>query len=287
MKIKLLHILIISSFIFAQSSCVFLDNEKEEKVIARVNNVYLYESDFLENLPKELSIEDSTIFANQYIQNWATKQILKQHANLNLENQQQENFDKLAEEYKLDLYVNTYLEALIENKLDTLVSIDELDELYQKTKDNFKLNEELLKFRYISVAKNNDDINDFSERLKRFDSIDKVVLDSLSIQFYSFMLNDTTWIKKSQVLQELPILNKATNVQLLKKSNFLQLEDSLRVYLVRVKDVLGRNQQSPKQYVTPTLEQIILNKRKLKLLKQLKIELRKDAEQNEEFEIYN
>ena len=249
--------------------------------------MYLYESDFLKNLPKELSKEDSVIFANQYIQNWGTKQILKQHADLNLENQQQQDFDKLAEEYKLDLYVNTYLEALIENKLDTLVSVKELDELFHKSKDNFKLNETLLKFRYISLVKSNADIKDFSERLKRFDSIDEVVLDSLSIQFHSFMLNDSTWIKKSQLLRELPILNNGTNAQLLKKSNFLQLEDSLTVYLVRVKDVLERNEQSPKQYVAPTLKQIILNKRKLKLLKQLKIELRKDAEQNEEFEIYN
>lgn len=287
MKSNPLYIFIISLLVLCQCSCVFLDNEKEEKVIARVNNVYLYESDFLQNLPNELSKEDSIVFANQYIQNWGTKQILKQRADLNLENQQQEDFDKLAEEYKLDLYVNTYLEALIEQKLDTLVTSKELDELYQKVKDNFKLNEALLKFRYISVPKSNADINDFSERLKRFDSIDELVLDSLSIQFHSFMLNDTTWIKKSKLLQELPILNKAANSQLLKKSNFLHLEDSLRVYLVRVKDVLERNEQSPKQYIAPTVEQIILNKRKLKLLKQLKIDLRKDAEQNEEFEIYN
>ena len=101
------------------------------------------------------------------------------------------------------------------------------------------------------------------------------------------MLNDSLWVKKSQVIKTLPIINTPKNIQLLKKSNFLQFEDSIRVYLVRVNDLLKRNEQAPQEYVERTLEQIILNKRKLKLIKQLEIDVRKDAIQNKEFEIYN
>jgi len=255
--------------------------------MARVGEVYLYESDFIEALPKGVTKEDSISFANQYIQNWATQQILKKQATLNLAESTQQKFDKLTAEYKLDLYSNAYLDALISKKIDTIVSQNEKDTLYKYTKENFKLNEPLLKFRYISISNENSNIEDFSERLKRFDSIDKIVLDSLSIQFHSFMLNDSIWVKRSQLLQKLPILNNPEYLKLLKKPNFLQLKDSLRVYLVRVIDLLARNTQAPQQYVTPTLNQIILNKRKLKLIQQLKIELRKDAEQNNEFEIYN
>ncbi len=252
-----------------------------------MHDVYLYEDDFLKALPKDISKEDSLSFANQYIQNWATQQLLKEKATLNLTETAQQNFDKLAEDYKLDLYTNAYLDALISRKIDTVIAQKELDTLYEHTKGNFKLNEALLKFRYISVAENNGSITEFTKRLKRFDSIDKIVLDSLSIQFHSFILNDSIWVKKSELLQKLPVLNTPKNLKLLKKSNFLQLKDSLRVYLVFVNNLLERNTQVPKQYITPTLQQIILNKRKLKLIKQLKIELRKNAEQNKEFEIYN
>jgi hypothetical protein len=56
---------------------------------------------------------------------------------------------------------------------------------------------------------------------------------------------------------------------------------------VQINDLLKRHDQAPQDYVEKTLEQIILNKRKLKLIKQLEIDVRKDAIQNKEFQIYN
>lgn len=269
------------------SSCQFLEKKTEEKELARVGDQYLYESDLARVLPENMKKEDSVSFARQYISNWATKQILKQKAALNLDEAKQLEFEHLAEEYKLDLYTNAYMDALIAKQLDTIVSEADLDTLYKYSKQNFKLNEELLKFRYISVDKEHKDFKVIKSRFERFDSLDREVLDSLSFQFHSFMLNDSLWVKKSQLLNKLPVLNTEENLQLLKKSNLLHVEDSLRVYLVRVNDLLKRQEQAPKAYVAPTLRQIILNKRKLKLIKQLEIDIRKDAEQNNEFEIYN
>jgi len=273
--------------LLAICSCGFFEKKEQEKSIARVNDIYLYESDFIKHLPEDLSEKDSTHFANQYINNWATKQLLKQHATLNLDDSKLETFEQLAQDYKLELYSNAYLDALISKQLDTVISKSEFDTLYKYSKQNFKLNEELLRYRYICLEKDYKDFESIEEKFKRFDNEDKVVLDSLSIQFNSFMLNDSLWIKKSLVLKTLPIINTPKNIQLLKKSNFLQFEDSIRVYLVRVNDLLKRNEQAPQEYVEQTLEQIILNKRKLKLIKQLEIDVRKDAIQNKEFEIYN
>lgn len=279
--------LLLILLLFTVCSCGFFENKEEKKSIARVNDVHLYESDFVKHLPEDLSEKDSTLFANQYINNWATKQLLKQHATLNLDESKLETFEQLAEDYKLELYSNAYLDALITKQLDTVITKSEFDTLYKYSKQNFKLNEELLKYRYICLRKDYKDLKSIENKFKRFDNDDKVVLDSLSIQFNSFMLNDSIWVKKSLVLKTLPIINAPKNIQLLKKSNFLQFEDSIRVYLVRVNDLLKRNEQAPQKYVEQTLEQIILNKRKLKLIKQLEIDVRKDAIQNKEFEIYN
>lgn len=269
------------------SSCDFFKSQDEKEIIARVNGVYLYKSDLLKDYPENLSQIDSALFVNQYINNWATKQLLKQRAVLNLDQEKLSDFDQLAEDYKLDLYTNAYLNALIVKKLDTIISKSEFDTLFSYSKQNFKLNEELLKFRYVTIDKDHNDIKNIEKRFKRFDSIDKVVLDSLSIQFHSFMLNDSIWVKKSQLLQKLPIIDNEMDSQLLKKSNFIQFEDSIRLYLVRINDLLKRNEQAPQEYMEQTLKQIILNKRKLKLIKQLEIDVRKDAIQNQEFEVYN
>jgi hypothetical protein len=272
---------------FSFSSCSFFEKKNQEKSIARVNDDFLYEIDLIKHLPDNLSRRDSSLFAIQYINNWATKQLLKQRALLNLEDSKLESFEQLANDYKLDLYTNAYLNDLITKKLDTLISSSEYDTLYKYSKQNYKLNEELIKYRYISIVKDYKDLNSLENRFKRFNNNDKIILDSLSIQFNSFRLNDSLWVKKSQVIEDLPMLNTPKNIELLKKTNFLQFEDSIRVYLVQINDLLKRHDQAPQDYVEKTLEQIILNKRKLKLIKQLEIDVRKDAIQNKEFQIYN
>jgi hypothetical protein len=113
-----------------------------------------------------------------------------------------------------------------------------------------------------------------------------VVLDSIAIQFSSYSLNDSIWVKANQVLKKIPSLQLQAKEELLKKSNFLQLEDSLRVYLVQIKDALPRNKVAPLAYIEPTVKQIIINKRKLALVKQLEIDITDDAIKDKEFEVY-
>ena len=60
---------------------------------------------------------------------------------------------------------------------------------------------------------------------------------------------------------------KQNNIQVLKKTNFTQLQDSLGVYLVKIEVVLKTNDIAPLSYVKPTIEQIVINKRKQEILK--------------------
>jgi len=83
------------------------------------------------------------------------------------------------------------------------------------------------------------------------------------------------------------VVNVDNKKQLLKKSNFLQLKDSLDLYLMQINDVLFQNDYAPLEYVKPTIDQIVINKRKLELIKQLEKDITKDAIKNNQFEIYN
>ena len=67
--------------------------------------------------------------------------------------------------------------------------------------------------------------------------------------------------QKDVLIADLPIL-KEENSKVLKKPNFTQLQDSLGVYLVKIEAILKTNDIAPLSYVKPTIEQIILNKRK-------------------------
>ena len=88
-------------------------------------------------------------------------------------------------------------------------------------------------------------------------------------------------------MHKIPVVNAENKKELLKKSNFIQLKDSLSLYLMQINDVLLQNDYAPLEYVRPTINQIIINKRKLELIKQLETDITKDAIKNNQFEIYN
>lgn len=268
-------------------SCDFFKKTEDRTPIARVNETYLYEEDIKDLVAEGTSVEDSTLLVNNYITRWATQLLLVEGAERNLPETTQNNFNKLVSQYKKDLFTKAYLDALVKKNIDTTVSQSEADTVYSKNKETFKLNEELVKFRYINIPQNAINLDDIEKRFKRFDANDKRYLDSISVQFKSYSLNDSVWVKTSQVIEKVPVLNAENKKELLKKSNFLQLKDSLHLYLMQINDVLLQNDYAPLEYVKPTINQIIINKRKLELIKQLEKDITKDAIKNNQFEIFN
>ncbi len=268
-------------------SCDFYKKTDNRIPIARVNENYLYQEDISNLVPEGTPVEDSTLIVNGFINRWATQLLLIKGAELNLPEKKQEDFNKLVDQYKKDLFTKAYLEALVNKNIDTTVTVSEIKEVYESNKETFKLNDELVKFRYITLPQNAINKDDIEKRFKRFDLNDKKYLDSISIQFKAYNLNDSTWIKVSQLTEKIALVNSDNKKELLKKSNFVQLKDSIDLYLMQINDVLLLNEYAPLEYVKPTINQIVINKRKLELIKQLEKDITKDAIKNNQFEIYN
>ena len=281
---KTIYILALFSVLW---SCDYFKPVPIEEAIARVDDVFLYAKDLKKVLPDNLSTSDSTIFANNFITKWATQQLFVQNAQVNLSDAKLEKFDRLIKQYKNDLYSKAYVEALVAKNLDTVVSNTEAVSYYEANREAFKLNEDLIKFRYINVEANRLDLDKVKTKFKRFNTKDKKELDSISIQFKSYSLKDSVWIRVDQVIKKIEAVGIDNRNDLLKKSNFIQLKDSLGLYLMQINDVLLRNDTAPLEYVRPTINQIVINKRKLELIKQLEKDITKDAIKNEQFEIYN
>ena len=121
-----------------------------------------------------------------------------------------------------------------------------------------------------NVISKSDDIFDLDELEKQ----------ELSFKFHQF--NDSIWRELDNVLLKLPFSKE----KLLKKTKFIQKQDSIGLYLVAVKDVLKRNSIAPLSYVSPTIEQMILHNRKIQLIRKIEKTIIKDATQNNNFKIY-
>ena len=267
------------------TSCDYFKQEDPRIPIARVNDTYLYEEDVANLISEVTSKEDSVLRVNNYINRWATQQLMIDQAKINLTDNELDGYDKLVNQYRIDLYTEAYKSSIVSQQLDSTITAQEMELYYEANKENFKLNDQLLKVRYVQVAPNFGNLKDVQDKLKRFDESDKLELDELSIQFQSYNFNDSTWVKKETLIQNVPAIQQSEN-QVLKKSNFTQLQDSLGVYLVKIEDVLNRNDTAPLSFVGPIIEQIILNKRKLALIKKLEKDITKDAIKDKKFETF-
>ncbi len=268
-------------------SCNFFKETDNRIPVARVGESYLYQEDIENIVAPGTKEEDSILLISNFITRWATQELLMDGAKRNLPEEQQTEFNKLVTQYKNDLFTKAYLEALVYKHIDTIITVQEAQNIYEANKETFKLNEELVKLRYLSIPLNAINKDEVERRFKRYDTDDKTFLDGIALQFKSYSFNDTIWVKLSQAADKIPAVNAENKNELLKKSNFIQLKDSLNLYLMQINDVLKQNDYAPLEYVKPTIDQIIINKRKLELIKQLEKDITKDATRNNQFEIYN
>lgn len=266
-------------------SCNYFKQNTEKDAIARVNDAYLYKSDIENLISENTSSEDSTLIVNNYITRWATQQLLIDQAKINLTPEKLMQYEKLVKEYETDLLTEAYKNIIVDKQLDSLISEEEYQALYEQNKENFKQHDLLVKLRYVHLPLNFDGLESVKIKLNRYNEEDKDLLSSQNYQFISSNFNDSVWVKKDVLLGVLPVL-KGENEYVLNKSNFSQLQDSLGVYLVKIEDVVNPNDTAPFSYVKPTLKQIILNKRKLELIKNLEKDITKDAIETNKFEIY-
>lgn len=268
-------------------SCKNFKNQAKEEVVARVNKVYLYKSDIEKLVPKNTSRGDSINIVNNYINTWATRQLFIDKAKLNLTEEELKEFEDLVESYQSTLYINAYKNAVINKSINMEITEEDLQTYYDQNLKNFNLNEELVKLRYLHLPPDYKNIVATKQQLNRFNEEDVEELKEKKAEFLTYSLNDSVWIKFDQVLNKIPILKKQDKIKLLKERNFIQLKDSTGVYLVLIKDLLRRKEIAPIEYIKPTIRQIILNKRKLELIKKIEKEITKDAVENKQFEVYD
>ena len=266
-------------------SCDNLSKANQDELIARVNNNYLYKSD-IDVLNIEFSSSyDSITKVKSYINTWAKNHLFYEKALLNISVSQKQIVDKLINDYKFDIYNNTYKENIVKYKIDTLITENQLIDYYKSNFSNFLLKEPLYKIRFIGLPKDNVDRKFISSRFIRFSKTDKVFLDSLSFQFTESFLNDSIWVNKKTLLEIAPFINPE-KVLSIKKPQYFQFEQSLQLYLFKIEDYLNKNEISPFSHIKNSIRNLVFNQRKFEFLKKFDQEIINDAIENKKFEIY-
>ena len=264
-------------------SCDLPTNE-ESNAVARVGEDFLFKSDLEDQIgPNE---SDSIQITTRTINEWAEELLYLKKAEINLSSREKKRLEELVSTYRNDLYVKTYKDKAIQSQLDSIVEKEEIESYFEQNKLNFKTNKDLLRGRYVRVRNENYNLRSIRKSIRRFNEDDKVFLDSIALQFTTYSLNDSIWVQASQFFNRLPSITERRYKNFLKNDTFFELQDSLEVYLVVVEEVVLRNDLAPLDYVAPTLNQILINKRKLELMRQLDREIIEEGLLQNIYEVY-
>ena len=264
-------------------SCDLPTNE-ESNAVARVGEDFLFVSDIEDQIGPNGS--DSIQITRRTINEWAEELLYLKKAEINLSSREKKGLEELVSTYRNDLYVKTYKDKAIQSQLDSIVEKEEIESYFEQNKLNFKTNKDLLRGRYVRVRNENYNLRSIRKSIRRFNEDDKVFLDSIALQFTTYSLNDSIWIQASQFFNRLPSISERRYKNFLKNDTFFELQDSLEVYLVVVEEVVLRNDLAPLDYVAPTLNQILINKRKLELMRQLDREIIEEGLLQNIYEVY-
>jgi hypothetical protein len=258
----------------------------QSEPLASVGDIYLYEKDIEGIVPQGISKEDSIDLIERHIKGWIKKQLLISEA------QKQLTFDEVELErrvldYRYALMMHEFEKYTIQRNLDTNITDEEIEKYYEENIQNFELKQNIIRGYFIQLSKDAPKLGRFRYLLKsnREDHIEE--LKSYAYSYATKVhLNDSVWVNFEDVINNTPLMEIPNKIEFLRRNKYYEVPDDNYIYFLKIIQYKIQNDTSPLEFVRDDIQKIILNKRKVKLAKDLEEEIYENAVKNEGFKIY-
>ncbi|WP_153637590.1 hypothetical protein [Prolixibacter bellariivorans] len=266
------------------TACQKGNKENGKDAIAKVGDKYLYRKDLASAIPNDLNSTDSTRLASDYIQRWIHQELILQKAEENLTSEQK-NVQHELEEYRASLLIHKYQEEWVRQRLDTVVTEKDIRDFYDHNPEKFNLNQDLIQGIYMEVPKEVGRAGEIKKWMLSNKSKDMSALEVFSFQYATKYDNfSDKWMEFSRIESRLPmeIMNAD---RYLHRNNFIETTDSTSTYYVAIKDFRLKGEKAPFNFVKDRIENLILNSRKMELIKELEKKIYEKGEEEDLFTI--
>ena len=256
-----------------------------DEVVARGGEHRLQRSAVAAYIPAGVSSEDSLALARQYIDAWAEELIFLDMAESRL-SKEEKDVSKELEEYRRTLLKYRYEERYINERLDTLISDEEVRSYYQEHLDKFLTERALMKTRYMVIPVDSRSLTKIRNLMSSDDAMDAIAADSLAFTAaIRYVDSSDNWMDAILLARELGT-DEVSMMKALKGRfiEFLGDDDNIRVaYVV---DIVQKGSPAPLDYCEERIRDLILSARKHELVSGLERDLLSDARNKEKFVIY-
>ena len=254
-------------------------------VVAQVGSEKLYRSEVDALIPKGMSPEDSAMLVNRYINSWAADRVYLKIAEQQLSKSEQD-VTKELEDYRKSLLKYRYEQLYVNERLDTAVSMDHIEEYYLAHQDKFVLDRPVVKARFLNIVEDSPMLKQIRKRMSSSDANELVEADSLA---FSSAVKFTTW---SDSWIDIAVIAREYSMDytdLLSKMNKGWIENVDTTGYMKLTYISAMTQKgkiAPLEYYQEDIKNVIISSRRQDILINLEQELLRDARENGEFVIY-
>lgn len=269
------------------NSCEWINSLKETREpVARVKEKVLYMDEVLSLMPFMATKQDSLDFLKNFSEKWAEEQVMLDRAAYNL-NEDLLDIDRKVQTYKNSLMIYAYEQALVSQKLDTNFSDIQISQYYNGHQEDFILREDVFRMIFLKLDVNSPRLSELKEWFNYDDEDEKnSLISDYCIQFaLDYSLNDQTWWKAPDVLRRIPV--SADSLDMLSNAkDLVEFQKADYLYLIDVLDHKDKATVAPLSLVENSIRDILLNDRKVRLVKKLRKGIINDALNKNHIEYY-
>lgn len=263
-------------------SCSSKSNNDDELLLAEVGDYTLLKKQVMSVMPHGISSEDSISFVKNYTDAWVLNKLLYDKALSNIRDKDGSIEEQVAR-FREQLYITSYEQLFANQKLDTIIPQNLIDEYYNAHKQEYILSVDIVKpiFAVVPKQKLTSKIKKYfySQDVDEFDIFREFVYEE-SKKFYL----GKEWVVLEQLKQEVP-------VELIAQANVFDakgivLEDSAFAYCIKITEYAKAGTPKPKELAYEEIASILLHKRKIELLKNMRNKLYQDALHKNNFQTF-
>lgn len=282
LKISAIILVVLPALSSCRAISSFLSNEE---VVAAVGAEKLYRSDLEKVIPKGMTAEDSTRLARQYINTWASDLVYLGIAQEQLSKAERDVTAEL-EDYRKSLLKYRYEQLYVNERLDTSVSQEHIEQYYQAHMENFVLDRPIVKARFLNIAEDSPALKMIRNKMASSDVNDLMEADSLA--FSSAMKFSTwsdKWIDVTTLAKEYS-MDYSAMLSMMDNGWIESVDTTGQMRLSYIPEMMRKGQTAPLEFCSEKIRDIIISVRKQQLIMTLERDLLNDARENGQFVIY-
>ncbi len=284
--------IIISSFIIegcnrSSKQAGHENTSTTSRPVARVYNHYLYAADIPNLFSKNKNQKDSIAIAKTYITNWIKQHLLQINAEERTD-YNQDDLEKKIEEYRYSLLIYEFQKKYINEHLDTAIHEADITAYYKNHAKDFSLKRPIVKATLIQLPR------DLSNQLKKIrpwikstTKKDKEALKTFCFRFAEhYILEEDIWANFDELIFNTPFEHITNKLSFLKNTSYAEENEQKHIYILYIREYKITDQHPPLEFVRQQITQLLLYKKKVKLITQLEKELMDKATKEKTIELY-